>query len=99
GRYNRDGEMVPGSWVSVEVDKRIKSFYGHDSIASALPGLKAFVEGKAAPEKKMKFAIFSDRRNDDVFISQDSDKERRPLKRFNDVKAARAFLSDHHNDL
>src|SRR5690606_24451433 len=22
GRYNQDGEMVPGSWVSVEIDKR-----------------------------------------------------------------------------
>ncbi len=99
GRYNQGGEMVPGSWVSVEIDKRANSFYGHDSIASALPSLKEFLEGRAAPEKKMKFSIFSDRRTDDVFITQDSDKERRPLKRFSELKAARAYLADHHNDL
>jgi hypothetical protein len=99
GHYNSDGEMIPGSWVSMKIDGRHASFYGHAAVASALPEIKEAVEGKDAPQKKMKFAIYSDRGTGAAFITQDSDKERRALKKFPDVKAARAYLSDNYDDL
>lgn len=99
GRYNKDGEMVPGSWVTVDIDGRSVSFYGHETVASALQEIKQRVEQKGAPEKRMKFAIYTDRRTAEVFIAKDGDSEQRRLKTFGSVKAAREFLDTQHDDL
>lgn len=99
GRYNRDGEMVPGSWVELKIDKRGKSFYGHDSIASALPAIKSSLDSKAAPEKKLKFNIYTRTHTGEVFISAGADKESRPLKLFETTGEARKYLNDNHDDL
>ena len=96
GRYNQDGEMVPGSWVSLNIDGRQVSFYGHESVASAIPAIKDRVEGKDAPEKRMKFAIYTDRQTGDVFVVKEGDAEMRRLKTFKSVKEARAFLNDEY---
>lgn len=96
GRYNQDGEMVPGSWVNMNVDGRQVSFYGHDTVASAIPAIKEQVEGKSAPEKRMKFAVYSDRQTGDVFVAKDGDAEMRRLKTFKTVKEARSFLNDEY---
>jgi len=98
GRYNKDGDgvMVPGSWVTVEIDGRSSSFYGKDTVASALPEIKEQIEGKQAPEKRMKFAIYTDRQTSDVFVVKDGDAEMRRLKTFKTVKEARGFLSDEY---
>lgn len=99
GRYNQDGEMVPGSWVELKVDKRGKSFYGHESIASALPAINASLNSKPAAEKKQKFNIYTRTANGEVFISADADKERRALKSFESTGEARKYLADQHDDL
>lgn len=99
GRYNKDGEMVPGSWVTVDIDGRSVSFYGHETVASALQEIKQRVEQKDAPEKRMKFAIYTDRRTAEVFIAKDGDSEQRRLKTFGSVKEAREFLDRQHDDL
>lgn len=96
GRYNQDGEMVPGSWVSLNIDGRSVSFFGHETVASAIPAIKEQVEGKSAPEKRMKFAVYSDRQTGDVFVVKDGDAEMRRLKTFKTVKEARAFLNDEY---
>lgn len=96
GRYNQDGKMVPGSWVNLNIDGRQVSFYGHESVASAIPAIKDRVEGKDAPEKRMKFAIYTDRQTGDVFVVKEGDAEMRRLKTFKSVKEARAFLNDEY---
>ncbi|RRW29656.1 hypothetical protein EGJ44_20225 [Ectopseudomonas oleovorans] len=96
GRYNQDGEMVPGSWVSLNIDGRSVSFFGHETVASAIPAIKERVEGKSAPEKRLKFAIYTDRQTSDVFVVKEGDAEMRRLKTFKTVKEARAFLNDEH---
>lgn len=99
GRYNKDGEMVPGSWVTVDIDGRSVSFYGHETVASALQEVKERVEQKDAPDKRMKFAIYTDLRTAEVYIAKDGDSERRRLKTFGSTKEAREFLGKQHDDL
>ncbi len=99
GRYSQDGEMVPGSWVELKVDKRGKSFYGHESIASALPAINQSLDSKPVAEKKQKFNIYTRTATGKVFISADADKERRALKSFESTGEARKYLDDHHGDL
>jgi hypothetical protein len=99
GRYLKDGEMVPGSWFDVEIDKRRRAFYGHDTMSSALPEIKSKLAPETAPVQEMKFAIYRGRNSGQVFIAKDGDKEKRHLKEFEDVKSARAFLQDNHAKL
>jgi hypothetical protein len=99
GRYLKDGDMVPGSWFDVEIDKRRRAFYGHDTMSSALSEIKSKLVPETAPVQEMKFAIYRGRNSGQVFIAKDGDKEKRHLKEFEDVKSARAFLQDNHAKL
>ncbi len=99
GRYSEGGKMVPGSWVEVEVDGRKKHFFGKNSVAEAVDDIRAVINLNSAPEARMKFAIYTDRRSGEVFIAKDGDKEQRRLKTFGKVAEARKFVADNHADL
>lgn len=99
GKYRVNGEMIDGSWVEVSIDDRRKSFYGHDDISSALPEINQELNGKSAPESRMKFTLFRDTSSDLFFIAKDGDKEKRRLKTFTDRKEARNFLSENYDEL
>jgi hypothetical protein len=99
GRYSEGGTMVPGSWVEVEVDGRKKHFFGKNSVAEAMGDIRAVINLNSAPESRMKFAIYTDRRSGEVFIAKDGDKEQRRLKTFGKVAEARKFVADNHADL
>lgn len=99
GRYQKDGEMVPGSWVQVKMDSRTRLFYGHDSVTSALQEIKNTIESSEPKQSKMKFAVYSHRSTGKAFISYDGDKEKRKLKEFDSVKEAHSYVSSNHDDL
>lgn len=99
GRYSENGEMVPGSWFEVEIDKRRQVFRGHDAMDSALPDIKKALAPDSAPTQEMKFAIYSNTYTGRAFIIKDGDKEKRHLKDFDDVNAAKAYLQDNHAQL
>lgn len=99
GRYSENGEMVPGSWFEVEIDKRRQVFRGHDAMDSALPDIKKALAPDSAPTQEMKFAIYSSAYTGRAFIIKDGDKEKRHLKDFDDVKEAKAYLRDNHAQL
>lgn len=99
GQYSENGEMVPGSWFEVEIDKRRQLFRGHDTMGSALPDIKKALAPDSAPAQEMKFAIYSSRLTGRAFIIKDGDKEKRHLKDFDDVKSAKAYLQDNHAQL
>lgn len=99
GRYSENGEMVPGSWFEVEIDKRRQVFRGHDAMDSALPDIKKALAPDSAPTQEMKFAIYSSTYTGRAFIIKDGDKKKRHLKDFDDVNAAKAYLQDNHAQL
>lgn len=99
GRYQKDGEMVPGSWVQVKMDSRTRLFYGHDSVASALQEIKSAIEGTTPQQLKMKFAIYTYRNSGHAYITYDGDKEKRKLKEFPSTKEARLYLHDNYESL
>lgn len=99
GRYSvGNGELVPGSWYVVEIDGRRQSFYGADQVSEVIPGVKEKLNS-AQKERRVKFEIRQHRHSGKVFINKAGDSEQRALKEFEDLKAARNYLNDNHDDL
>lgn len=99
GSYSVDGQMTPGTWAEVEIDGRNKYFYGKDSIAEALPDIQRTLNLNSAPEKLMKFDVYTDRRSGEVFIAKNGDRETRRLATFKTVAEARDYIGSNHPDL
>jgi hypothetical protein len=99
GKYNVDGVMKPGSWVEVEIDGRAKHFFGKNSIAEALDDVRSTLNLNSAPEKKMKFDIYTDRSTREVFIAKSGDRETRRLATFKTTAEAREYINNSHGSL
>ncbi|MDH0156471.1 LPD38 domain-containing protein [Stutzerimonas stutzeri] len=99
GSFSQDGQMVPGSWAEVEIDGRSKHFYGKKSIAEAIGDIRLALNLNAAPEKKMKFDVYSDRGTGEVFIAKNGDRETRRLATFKTVAEARDHIANSHESL
>ncbi|WP_417480464.1 LPD38 domain-containing protein [Maricaulis maris] len=99
GSFSKDGQMVPGSWAEVEIDGRSKHFYGKQSIAEAVGDVRLALNLNAAPEKKMKFDVYSDRGTGEVFIAKNGDRETRRLATFKTVAEARDHIANEHDSL
>lgn len=99
GKYNVDGVMTPGSWVEVEIDGRTKHFFGKNSIAEAIDDVRSTLNLNSAPEKKMKFDIYTDRGTREVFIAKSGDRETRRLSTFKTTAEARDYINNNHGSL
>lgn len=99
GSYNVEGKMTPGSWVEVEIDGRTKHFFGKNSIAEALDDVRSTLNLNSAPEKKMKFDVYTDRGTREVFIAKSGDRETRRLATFKTTAEARDYINNSHNSL
>ena len=55
--------------------------------------------GDEKPAREVRFDIYSRRKQDGFFIGKKIGRNTIDLKRFDDVKSARAYLADHHDDL
>ncbi|WP_339731362.1 LPD5 domain-containing protein [uncultured Pseudomonas sp.] len=99
GSYNVEGKMTPGSWVEVQIDGRNKHFFGKNSIAEALDDVRSTLNLNSAPEKKMKFDVYTDRGTREVFIAKSGDRETRRLATFKTTAEARDYINNSHNSL
>lgn len=99
GSFSVEGKMTPGSWVEVQIDGRNKHFFGKNSIAEALDDVRSTLNLNSAPEKKMKFDVYTDRGTREVFIAKSGDRETRRLATFKTTAEARDYINNSHNSL
>jgi hypothetical protein len=99
GSFSVEGKMTPGSWVEVQIDGRNKHFFGKNSIAEALDDVRSTLNLNSAPEKKMKFDVYTDRGTREVFIAKSGDRETRRLATFKTTSEARDYINNSHNSL
>ncbi|WP_020209053.1 LPD38 domain-containing protein [Gilvimarinus chinensis] len=99
GRYMVDGELTPGYWIDVFIDGRKEAFRGHKTVESAIPDVATFLEDKEPAERKVKFAIYSNRNTGEAYIVKEGDRERRQLKTFENVSEARKYQLENYEEL
>lgn len=99
GKYNVDGVMTPGSWAEVEIDGRSKHFYGKNAIGEAIGDVRSTLSFSSAPEKLMKFDVYTDRSTREVFIAKSGDRETRRLATFKTTAEAREYITSSHSKL
>lgn len=99
GEYMQNDNWVKGSWFIVEIDNRRQTFYGHEKTETVIPEIKAALEENQPTASKMKFEIRRVTKTGEVFINKAGDSERRRLKTFDSVAAARAFMNTNYDEL
>lgn len=99
GAYREGEEMVSGSWMLVEIDKRMTIHRGASEVSEIISPVNAHLEKSANEQPVMKFEIRHDRRHTVYQINKTGDNEQRPLKTFDTLKEARDYLRNNNADL
>ncbi len=94
-KYDAGGIKVSSPYSSFKIDGRttISNVTDIKELAESVKGALS----NDAPEKLMQFEIRG--RSGDFFINKKGDKEYRALKRFTDLKEARAYWKENYDDL
>lgn len=99
GTYREGEEMVSGSWMLVEIDKRMTVHRGASEVSEIIAPVNTHLEKSANEQPAMKFEIRHDRRHTVYQINKTGDNEQRPLKTFDTLKEARDYLRNNNADL
>ncbi len=99
GTYREGEEMVSGSWMLVEIDKRMTIHRGASEVSEIIAPVNVQLEKSANTQPAMKFEIRHDRRHTVYQINKTGDNEQRPLKTFDTLKEARDYLRNNNADL
>lgn len=94
-KYNDSGTKIDSPYSSIKIDGRT-TLTNVTDIEQVANVAKEKLESDV-PEKLMQFEIRG--RAGDFFINKKGDKEYRALKRFTDLKEARAYWKDNYDDL